>query len=150
MAAVAPVQKKCYKFSRPKHDDRLSDSDDEEPKKIRSYIKPRFSPESGIGGVGIPVNTSMTKNTDSFEKLTMRMRKCGPTPALAIFVAYAPTSSYEDQEFEAFYMDLEELYREDHTFYKVIISDFNAKIGSRGTSHRDPRPTLERIGGEAF
>ncbi|KAK6745084.1 hypothetical protein RB195_011660 [Necator americanus] len=40
MAAVAPVQKKCYKLSRPKHDDRLSDSDDEEPKKIRSYIKP--------------------------------------------------------------------------------------------------------------
>ncbi|ETN75313.1 hypothetical protein NECAME_12483 [Necator americanus] len=33
---------------------------------------------------------------------------------------------YENQE-EAFYMDLKELLREDHTFCKVIISDFNAK-----------------------
>ncbi|XGW17327.1 hypothetical protein V3C99_002155, partial [Haemonchus contortus] len=44
---------------------------------------------------------------------------CGSTPALTIFVAYAPTSSYEEEELEAFYMDLERLYREDHTFFKV-------------------------------
>nr|CDJ95418.1 Endonuclease exonuclease phosphatase domain containing protein [Haemonchus contortus] len=32
---------------------------------------------------------------------------------------------------EAFYMDLKSLYREDHTFFKVIVGDFNAKIGPR-------------------
>ncbi|KAK6765513.1 hypothetical protein RB195_025430 [Necator americanus] len=37
----------------------------------------------------------------------LRMRRCSPTPALTIFVAYAPTSSYEEEEVEAFYMDLE-------------------------------------------
>ncbi|KAK6758448.1 hypothetical protein RB195_015956 [Necator americanus] len=49
----------------------------------------------GVGGV---VNTRTAKNIDSFEQLTtrigrLRMRRCGPTPALTIFVAYAPTSS---------------------------------------------------------
>ncbi|KAK6748548.1 hypothetical protein RB195_001276 [Necator americanus] len=50
------------------------------------------------------------KNSE-FEQLAirigrLRMRKCGLTPALTIFVAYTPTSSYEE-EVEAFYMDLE-------------------------------------------
>ncbi|KAK6755827.1 hypothetical protein RB195_014298 [Necator americanus] len=86
----------------------------------------------GVGGVGVLVNTSMAQNIDSFEQLTtrigrLRMRRCGPTPALTIFVAYAPTSSYEEEEVEAFYMDLEKFYREDHAFHKVIIGDFNAK-----------------------
>ncbi|KAK6754448.1 hypothetical protein RB195_013447 [Necator americanus] len=92
----------------------------------------------GVGGVGVLVNTSMAKNIDSFEQLTtrigrLRVRRCGPTPALTIFVAYAPTSSYEEEEAEAFYMDLEKFYREDHAFYKVIIGDFNAKVGPRRT-----------------
>ncbi|KAK6761752.1 hypothetical protein RB195_022721 [Necator americanus] len=52
----------------------------------------------GIGGVGVLVNTSIAKNIDSFAQLTtrirrLRMRRCGPTPALTVFVAYAPTSS---------------------------------------------------------
>ncbi|KAK6730406.1 hypothetical protein RB195_007089 [Necator americanus] len=92
----------------------------------------------GVGGVGVLVNTSMAKNIDSFEQLTtrigrLRMRRCGPIPALTIFVAYAPTSSYEEKEVEEFYMDLEKFYREDHAFYKVIIGDFNAKDGPRRT-----------------
>ncbi|VDO36611.1 unnamed protein product [Haemonchus placei] len=47
---------------------------------------------------------------------------------LTIFVAYAATPSYEEEELEAYYMDLERLHREDHTFFKVIVGDFNAKI----------------------
>ncbi|KAK6762577.1 hypothetical protein RB195_023342 [Necator americanus] len=87
----------------------------------------------GVGGVGILVHTSMAKNIDSFEQLTtrighLRMGRCGLTSALNIFVAYAPTSSYEEEEIEAFYMDLEKFYREDHAFYKVIIGDFDAEI----------------------
>ncbi|KAK6754706.1 hypothetical protein RB195_013597 [Necator americanus] len=80
----------------------------------------------------------MAKNIDSFKQLTtrigrLRIRRCGPTPAVTIFVAYAPKSSYEEEEVEAFYMDLEKFYREDHAFYKVIIGDFNAKVGPRRT-----------------
>ncbi|KAK6726985.1 hypothetical protein RB195_004968 [Necator americanus] len=64
---------------------------------------------------------------------TSRMRRCGPTPALTMFVAYPPTSSYEEEEVEAFYMDLEKFFREDHAFFKVIIGDSNAKVGPRRT-----------------
>ncbi|KAK6739384.1 hypothetical protein RB195_008080 [Necator americanus] len=84
--------------------------------------------DRGVGGVGVVVNTSMAKNIDSFEQLRTRigrlqMRRCGPTPALTIFVAYAPTSSYEGEEVEAFYMDAEKFYREDHAFYQIIIGE---------------------------
>ncbi|KAK6759241.1 hypothetical protein RB195_021079 [Necator americanus] len=82
-------------------------------------------------------STNMAVNIDSFEQLItrierLRMRRCSSTVALTIFVVYAPTLSYEE-EVEAFYMDLEKLYREDHAFYKVIIGDFNAKVGPRRT-----------------
>ncbi|ETN77923.1 hypothetical protein NECAME_10707 [Necator americanus] len=106
----------------------------------------------GVGGVGVLVNTSMAKNIHSFEQLTtrigrLRMRRCGPTPALNIFVAYATASSYEE-EVEAFYMDPEKFCRENHTFFKVTV-DWPEK-NARGTPHRDPRPTMEWRGGEAL
>uniref|UniRef100_A0A7I4XYF7 Reverse transcriptase domain-containing protein n=1 Tax=Haemonchus contortus TaxID=6289 RepID=A0A7I4XYF7_HAECO len=93
----------------------------------------------GVGGVGGLVNTHLAMNIDSYESLTTRigrlqLRRCGSVPALTIFVAYAPTSSYEEEEMEAFYMDLGRLYREDHTFFKVIVGDFNAKTGPRRTA----------------
>uniref|UniRef100_A0A7I4Z2K6 Endo/exonuclease/phosphatase domain-containing protein n=1 Tax=Haemonchus contortus TaxID=6289 RepID=A0A7I4Z2K6_HAECO len=91
----------------------------------------------GVGGVGVLANTHLATNIDSYESLTtrigrLRSRRCGSTQALTIFVAYAPTSSYEEEELEAFYMDLERLYRDDHTFFKVIVGDFNAKFAPKG------------------
>ncbi|XGW34859.1 hypothetical protein V3C99_018699 [Haemonchus contortus] len=93
----------------------------------------------GVGGVGVLVSTHLAMNIDSYERLTtrigrLRLRRCGSIPALTIFVAYAPTSSYEEEELEAFYMDLERLYREEHFFFKIIVGDFNAKIGPRRTA----------------
>nr|CDJ80359.1 craniofacial development protein 2-like [Haemonchus contortus] len=90
----------------------------------------------GVGGVGVLVNTHLAMNIDSYESLTtrigrLRLRRCGSTP---VFVVYAPTSSYDEEELEAFYVDLEKFYREDHTFFKVIIGDSNAKIGPRRTT----------------
>uniref|UniRef100_A0A0K0DE01 Craniofacial development protein 2-like n=1 Tax=Angiostrongylus cantonensis TaxID=6313 RepID=A0A0K0DE01_ANGCA len=92
---------------------------------------------TGVGGIGVLVNTSLSMNIDSFEQLTtrigrLRLKICGSIPALTIFVADAPTSNYDEEEVAAFYMDLEN--REDHTFFKVIIGDFNAEIGPRRSS----------------
>uniref|UniRef100_A0A0K0CUR1 Piwi domain-containing protein n=1 Tax=Angiostrongylus cantonensis TaxID=6313 RepID=A0A0K0CUR1_ANGCA len=57
----------------------------------------------GVCGIGVLVNTNVGK------------------PALTIFVVYAPTSNYDEEEVEAFYMDLKRFYREDHTFFKTKV-----------------------------
>nr|CDJ92425.1 Endonuclease exonuclease phosphatase domain containing protein [Haemonchus contortus] len=93
----------------------------------------------GVDGVGVLVNAHLAMNIDSHESLTtrigrLRLKRRGSIPALTVFVAYVPTSSYDEEELEAFYMDLEKLYREGHTFFKVIVGDFNAKIGPRRTA----------------
>ncbi|KAE9420633.1 hypothetical protein Angca_003308, partial [Angiostrongylus cantonensis] len=49
-------------------------------------------------------------------------------PRWRIGVVYMLTPNYDEEEVEAFYMDLETFYREDHTFFKIIIGDFNGKI----------------------
>ncbi|KIH67812.1 hypothetical protein ANCDUO_01857 [Ancylostoma duodenale] len=77
----------------------------------------------GVGGGGVLVNTNLVMNIDSFEQLTtqvgrLRLRRYGSTQALTIFVAYAPTSGYDEDEIEAFHMVLEKFYRESHTSYK--------------------------------
>ncbi|VDM52883.1 unnamed protein product [Angiostrongylus costaricensis] len=92
----------------------------------------------GAGGVGVFVNTSLSMNIDSFEQLATRIRRlrlirCGSIPALTIFVVYEPTLNYDKKEVEAFYTDLEKFRREDHTIFKIIIGDFNAKVGPKGT-----------------
>ncbi|VDO61184.1 unnamed protein product [Heligmosomoides polygyrus] len=46
-----------------------------------------------------------------------------------------PTTTTE--EFEAFYVELEKFYKKDHTFYKVIVGNFIAKIV--------PRRSLEEL-----
>ncbi|VDM64763.1 unnamed protein product [Angiostrongylus costaricensis] len=78
-------------------------------------------------------------NIDSFEQLKtrngrLRLKRCGSMPALTIFVVCAPTSNYDEEEVEPFYMDLEKFNREDHIFFKVIIEDVNVKIGPRRAS----------------
>ncbi|VDO22279.1 unnamed protein product [Haemonchus placei] len=59
----------------------------------------------GVGGVGVLINVHSAMNIDSYESLTtrigrLRLIRCGLTPTLTIFVAYAPTSSYQDEELE--------------------------------------------------
>ncbi|VDM61041.1 unnamed protein product [Angiostrongylus costaricensis] len=92
--------------------------------------------DSRDGGVRVLVSTILAMNIDSFEQLTTRIRllllkKSGSIAALTRFPVYQPTSSYDEKEVETLYMDLENFYREDHTFFEVIIGNLNAKIGPR-------------------
>uniref|UniRef100_A0A0K0D8Q5 Craniofacial development protein 2-like n=1 Tax=Angiostrongylus cantonensis TaxID=6313 RepID=A0A0K0D8Q5_ANGCA len=78
-------------------------------------------------------------NIDLSEQLAtrigrLRLKRCGSISALTIFVAYAPTSNYDEEEVEVFYMDLKKLHRENNTFFKIITEDSNAKIGARRSS----------------
>uniref|UniRef100_A0A0K0DRN8 Endo/exonuclease/phosphatase domain-containing protein n=1 Tax=Angiostrongylus cantonensis TaxID=6313 RepID=A0A0K0DRN8_ANGCA len=93
----------------------------------------------GVGGAVVLVNSSLSMNIDSFKHLTarigrLRLKRRGSTPALTIFFVYASTSNCDEEEVEAFCMDWEKFYREDRTFFKVIIGDFIAKTGTRGSS----------------
>ncbi|VDO75259.1 unnamed protein product [Heligmosomoides polygyrus] len=64
----------------------------------------------------------------------LRMKRCGSVPALTVFDAYAPTSDYENEEVEAFYVEMGKFYKEDHSFYKVIVGVFNTMIGLQMSS----------------
>ncbi|VDP24462.1 unnamed protein product [Heligmosomoides polygyrus] len=46
--------------------------------------------------------------------------------ASTVFIAYDPTPDYDDEGVEAFYAELE---KEDHTFYKIMVGDFNVTKG---------------------
>ncbi|VDO18724.1 unnamed protein product [Heligmosomoides polygyrus] len=64
--------------------------------------------QKGEGGL---VNTHLAMNIDSYESLTsrigrLRLKRCGSVPGLTVF-AYAPTSNYDDEEVETFYVELE-------------------------------------------
>ncbi|VDL68695.1 unnamed protein product [Nippostrongylus brasiliensis] len=67
-------------------------------------------------------NTNLAMNIDSLEQLAtrigrLRLMRRGSIPALTVFVVYASTSDYDDEEVE----ELEKLYEEGHTFYNVIV-----------------------------
>uniref|UniRef100_A0A0K0D0P7 Pepsin-I3 domain-containing protein n=1 Tax=Angiostrongylus cantonensis TaxID=6313 RepID=A0A0K0D0P7_ANGCA len=62
----------------------------------------------GVGGVGVLVNTSLSMNIDSYEQLLTRIGRLR--------------------------LKRRNRYRQDNTFFKVIIRDSNARIGPRRSS----------------
>ncbi|WKY01125.1 hypothetical protein Q1695_015267 [Nippostrongylus brasiliensis] len=95
----------------------------------------------GVGGIGVLVNTNLAMNIDSFEQLTtrigrLRLTRRGSMPALTVFVVYAPTSDYDDEEVEAFYMELKKLYKEDHPRSSSEISTRRSGLEGRRKSFR--------------
>ncbi|VDP53679.1 unnamed protein product, partial [Heligmosomoides polygyrus] len=64
----------------------------------------------GVGGVGVLVNTHLAMTL--FVRVSDKPNRTSATEAmwlratLTVFVAYASTSDYDDDEVEAFYMEL--------------------------------------------
>ncbi|VDM63281.1 unnamed protein product [Angiostrongylus costaricensis] len=91
-------------------------------------------------GICVLVNTIFFMNIASFEQFTtrigrLRLRRRGSIPVLTVFFVHAPTSNYDEEEVEAFYMDLQKFYREDHTLFKLPynITSFDfAPVGYSG------------------
>uniref|UniRef100_A0A0K0DKX8 Endo/exonuclease/phosphatase domain-containing protein n=1 Tax=Angiostrongylus cantonensis TaxID=6313 RepID=A0A0K0DKX8_ANGCA len=106
----------------------------------------------GVGGVGVLVNTSLSMNIDSFEQLTtrigrLRLKRCGSTPALTIFVVYELTSNYDEEEVLHGLGEVPQRrpYILQGHHWRFQCQDRTKKI-VRGTSHWDPRIRMERTG----
>ncbi|KAK6730630.1 hypothetical protein RB195_007227 [Necator americanus] len=48
--------------------------------------------------------------------------------SISIINCYSPTSAADDSELDAFYEELEEVVRNEKSFYKFVVGDFNAKL----------------------
>ncbi|KAK6728855.1 hypothetical protein RB195_006117 [Necator americanus] len=84
-------------------------------------------------GVGFVVHPSVVHLVDSHEILSPRLAILRPRPlrqkSISIINCYSPTSAADDSELEAFYEELEEVVRNEKSFYKFVVGDFNAKLG---------------------
>ncbi|KAK6750035.1 hypothetical protein RB195_002186 [Necator americanus] len=85
------------------------------------------------GGVGFLVHPSVVHLVDSHEILSprlaiLRLRPLRQNP-ISIIYCYSPTSAADESKLDAFYEQLEEGIRNEKSFYKFVVGDFNAKLG---------------------
>ncbi|KAK6729601.1 hypothetical protein RB195_006570 [Necator americanus] len=90
-------------------------------------------PSRNVGGVGFVVHPSVVHLVDSHEILSPRLAILRLRPlrqkSISIINCYSPTSAADDSELDAFYEELEEVVRNEKSFYKFVVGDFNAKLG---------------------
>ncbi|KAK6734510.1 hypothetical protein RB195_017975 [Necator americanus] len=90
-------------------------------------------PSRNVGGVGFVVHPSVVHLVDFHEILSPRLAILRLRPlrqkSISIINCYSPTSAADDSEMDAFYEELEEVVRNEKSFYKFIVGDFNAKLG---------------------
>ncbi|KAK6762617.1 hypothetical protein RB195_023369 [Necator americanus] len=89
-------------------------------------------PSRNVGGVGFVVRPSVVHLVDSHEILSPRLAILRLRPlrqkSISIINCYSPTSAADDFELDAFYEELE-VVRNEKSFYKLVVGDFNAKLG---------------------
>ncbi|KAK6735958.1 hypothetical protein RB195_018926 [Necator americanus] len=82
---------------------------------------------------GFVVYPSVVHLVDSHEILSPRLailllRPLRQKP-ISIIKCYSSISAADEPELDAFYEELEEVIRNEKTFYKFVVGDFNAKLG---------------------
>ncbi|KAK6735349.1 hypothetical protein RB195_018512 [Necator americanus] len=89
-------------------------------------------PSRNVGGVGFVVHPSVIHLVDSQEILSPRLAipRLRPQKPINIIDGYSPTSVADDSELDAFY-ELEEVIRNEKSFYKFVVVDFTAKVKER-------------------
>ncbi|KAK6736077.1 hypothetical protein RB195_019012 [Necator americanus] len=92
-------------------------------------------PSRNVGGVGFVVHPSVVHLVDSHEILSPRLAILSLRPLrqksisiIIIINCYSPTSAADESELDAFYEELEEVVRNEKSFYKFVVGDFNAKL----------------------
>ncbi|KAK6736546.1 hypothetical protein RB195_019310 [Necator americanus] len=90
-------------------------------------------PLRNVGGFGFVVHPSVVHLVDSHEVLPprlviLRVRPLRQKP-ISIINWCSPTSAANESELDAFYEELEEVIRNEKSFYKFVVGDFNAKLG---------------------
>lgn len=90
-------------------------------------------PSRNVGGVGFVVHPSVVRHVDSHEILSPRLAilRLRPTrhKTVSIINCYSPHSAADESELDAFYEHLEEVVRNEKSFYKFVVGDFNARLG---------------------
>lgn len=88
-----------------------------------------------IGGVAIMVNSRIkhlvTKSKAISDRVIYIMLHLNRVQSIQIIQAYAPTSASTDEDVEQFYEDLTTAKNQENTKFKIIMGDFNAKVGQR-------------------
>ncbi|KAK6764768.1 hypothetical protein RB195_024915 [Necator americanus] len=89
-------------------------------------------PSRNVGGVGFAVHSSVVHLVDSHKILSPRLAILRLRPprqkSISIINCYSPTSAADESELGAFYEELEEVVRNEKSFYKFVVGDFNAKV----------------------
>jgi hypothetical protein len=84
-------------------------------------------------GVGFLVHRNIKDKIIKFEGLNDRVAsltmKINSKYQLQIIQVYAPITSHDDDEVEEFYEDITSVLENNKSFYKIIMGDFNAKVG---------------------
>nr|CDJ92172.1 Endonuclease exonuclease phosphatase domain containing protein [Haemonchus contortus] len=96
-----------------------------------------------VGGVGFLVHRRIEHLIDSTEVLSPRLAvlrlRIDKRTTVSIINCYAPTSTATDGEKDAFYKELEEVTKNERSYYKYVVGDFNAVI-------HEESPATARIG----
>ena len=89
--------------------------------------------EESIGGVGFLVNKNIKDRIVQFEGESSRVAsltlKVNSRYQLQVIQVYAPTSSHSDEEVEDLYEEITRTMERDKSHFKIIMGDFNAKVG---------------------
>ncbi|KAK6737205.1 hypothetical protein RB195_019727 [Necator americanus] len=96
-------------------------------------IREEKVPSRNVGGVGFVVHPSVVHLVDSHETLSPRLAILRLRPlrqkSISIINCYSPTSAADDSELDAFYEELGKVIRNEKSFYKFVIRDFDGKPG---------------------
>ncbi|KAK6764742.1 hypothetical protein RB195_024899 [Necator americanus] len=86
-------------------------------------------PSRNVGSVGFVVHPSVVHLVDSHKILSsLAILRLRAKKSISIINCYSPTSAADQSELDAFYEELEEVVRNEKSFYKSVVGDFNAKL----------------------